>query len=88
MKGYTIEVQLLASYECERLPVYSDTSVSGQTKMVHIWENVNDDRPHMRWYISVGNGGLFHFNKGERHAELSEFKFEGLSNKPQRWAKV
>lgn len=88
MKGYTIEVEHVASYECERLPIYSNTPMRGQIKTIHIWENVNDDRPHMRWYISVGKGGLFHFMNGDRHAELNEFKFEGLSNKPQRWVKI
>ena len=88
LAGTKVEVNHVAEYLCERLPVYSNTPVKGQEKTIHIWENPNESRPHLKWWISVEKGKLFHFSKGPHHASLEEFKFEGLSNKPQRWKKV
>jgi len=76
------EIEKVAEYEVERLPVYSGTQVSGQIKILSVWR---DDR---FWYVQIGNGKLYPYANAENHRDRNEFNFMGSNDKPQRWVKI
>ena len=70
----------IAKYRCERLAVYSNTSVKGTEKVLTILRDEKLDAIRVR----VGNGTELYFYS-RYNENNSEFHFEGASGKPQRW---
>ena len=71
----------IAEYEVAREAVYSGTSVTGQIKILSIYEDEKG-----RTLVQVGSGRKYFYAAAKNHEARMGFTFG--DTKPQRWVRI